>query len=121
MHVVALELDAARARNGAADGTHRRGLAGPVGAEDHDDLAFGDLQIEPVQHGDGAVTGGEATSAQERHVVVPRYASMTFSLFCTSEGVPSAILRPNSITTTRSLMLITIDMWCSTSSTVRLN
>ena len=40
---------------------------------------------------------------------------------CTSAGVPSAILRPNSIATTLSEIPITIDMWCSTSRTVRSN
>ena len=46
---------------------------------------------------------------------------MTIGSFCTSAGRPSAILRPNSIATTRSEIPITIDMWCSTSSTVRSN
>ena len=36
----------------------------------------------------------------------------------TSAGVPSAILRPKSSTTTLSEMPITMCMWCSTSSTV---
>ena len=46
---------------------------------------------------------------------------MTRGSFCTSAGVPSAILRPKSIATTLSEMPITIAMWCSTSSTVSPN
>ncbi len=44
---------------------------------------------------------------------------MTRGSLCTSAGVPSEILRPNSMATTRSEMPITMPMWCSTSSTVR--
>jgi hypothetical protein len=43
---------------------------------------------------------------------------MTSGLRCTSAGVPSAILRPKSSTTTLSEIGITSPMWCSTSRTV---
>ena len=43
---------------------------------------------------------------------------MTLGSFCTSAGVPSAIFRPKSSTTTLSEMPMTSCMWCSTSSTV---
>ena len=46
---------------------------------------------------------------------------MTFGSLAMSAGLPSAILRPKSMTTTSSEMLMTIDMWCSTNRTDRPN
>ena len=65
------EFDDARASDGAADGTHGRGLARPVGAEHHDDLTLVHLEVESVQHRDGSVPGHEARCAQQCHDASP--------------------------------------------------
>src|SRR5690349_16490230 len=48
----------------------------------------------------------------------PRYAAITAGSFCTAAGVPSAIFRPRSRTTTWSEISITTPMSCSIRTTV---
>jgi hypothetical protein len=47
------------------DRPERGGLAGPVGAEDDDDLALLDLEVEAAQDLDGAVAGIEVRDLEE--------------------------------------------------------
>ena len=55
----------------ARDGAQRRGLPGAVGAEDHDDLALGDREVDAVQHLHRPVAGAQpATSSRSRRVSV---------------------------------------------------
>src|SRR5262249_36787705 len=61
----------------------RRRLAGPVGAEQRGDAAFGHLKLKPEQHLGGAVESAKPDGLQQRrshHLVVPRYAVMTSGL-----------------------------------------
>src|SRR5436190_7619698 len=103
----------------ARDGTQRRRLPGPVRAKDGHELALADVQRNSVERAHRPVASLDVAELEQAHAAVPRYASMTAGLVRTSAGVPSAIVRPKSRTCTRSAMLITRPMWCSTSSTVR--
>src|SRR5258707_15572522 len=81
------------------------GLAGAIGAEQGGDATFGDLKIKPEQHLGGAVESAKPSGLQQHrshHFAVPRYAAITSGSVRTSAGVPSAILRPKSSTTTLS-------------------
>src|SRR5205085_809764 len=99
----------------AADGTQRCRLAGAVRAQDGGDAALAHVEVHAVQHARGAVLRVQVAHLQDgRHCSPPRYALITFSLACTSAGVPSAILRPKSSATTWSDTFITRLMWCST-------
>ena len=53
-------LDAALAVDHLADRPDGGGLAGAVGAEEDDDLAVVDVEVEPAQHLDRPVGGVEA-------------------------------------------------------------
>src|SRR5262249_14994906 len=117
--LAALEDHVAVATHGARHRPERRGLAGAVRAEHRDDLPLADVERDSVESLHRAVARLDALELQERgHDSAPRYASITFLSPRTSAGVPSAILRPKSRTCTRSAVLITSPMWCSTSSTV---
>ena len=117
-----VEGDAAAARDHAGDGSDRRGLAGAVGAEDHDDLAFVDVQVDAASTWTGPYAGAEpAHGEHERSPSAPEVGLDDARIVLHVGGGPSAILRPKSSTTTLSEMPITIAMWCSTSSTVRPN
>ena len=69
-----------------------------------DDLAFVNLERDPLQRLDRAVVRMDVFDAQQRAVTfglaghaiaaLPRYASMTRSFFWISLGVPSAIFSP---------------------------
>ena len=86
----------------------RGGLAGAVRTEQGDHLALVDVQVEVADDGDAVVAGGHvARSSSSVRVsrlaavlapTEPRYASITVGSRLISAGVPSAILRPNSIT-----------------------
>ena len=56
--------DRALGRDHPADGPQRGGLAGAVGAEDHDDLALVDGEVDAVQHLDRAVAGVQTRAAR---------------------------------------------------------
>src|SRR5262249_24934921 len=96
------------------------GLARPVGAENRRDPTVHDAEADAVQRLRAPVEGLELLHLQEdtHAAVLPRYARMTSGSCCTSAGVPSAIFRPKSSTTTRSEICMTRLMWCSTSRMV---
>ena len=52
----------------AANGHQQRRFAGAVGADQGDDLALGDLEVDAVQRLDGAVEGGDAANGEHRRV-----------------------------------------------------
>ena len=62
----AAHVDAALAVDHLADRPDRRGLARAVGAEQDDDLAFVDMQVDITEHLDRAVAGIEARDLQHR-------------------------------------------------------
>ncbi len=78
-------------------------LAGAVGADDGDDLAGADFERGVAHRLDLAVGDGDRETASSG-ALMPRLqmARTTSGLARTSAGVPSAILVPNSSTTTRS-------------------
>ena len=68
----AAQSQRALTRDGAADRSHRGGLAGAVGPQHHHDLTLVDRHVDAVQHRDGSVAGGQPLSVQQRHDVLPR-------------------------------------------------
>jgi len=52
-------------RPSRALGHHQRRLAGAVGADQRDDLAFVDDEIDALERGDGAVPGADAGKGEE--------------------------------------------------------
>src|SRR5438046_1061615 len=129
--VAAAKFDAALARvDDAGDRLQDRRLAGAVRAEHGCDLALSNLQADAADRANRAV---RALDIEElKHEVVahaalrspdtsstdPRYASITPASACTSRGVPSAIVSPWFIASTRSDTFDTRLMSCSTISTV---
>src|SRR6185312_15627713 len=83
--VLAVEPDRARARARIAAYRHQQGrLAGAVGADQGDDLALGDVEVDAVQRLDGAVEGGdspdfkhEGSQASSPSSAVLKYARTT--------------------------------------------
>ena len=65
--VFAVEDDAARGREHAHEGADQSGLADPVAAEQADDPAFGDVQVDPVQHAGARVPSDEVVDLQHGH------------------------------------------------------
>ena len=61
---VAAHVDTALAVDHLTDRPDRRGLARPVGAEQDDDLAFVDVQVDVAEHLDWPVPGIEALDLQ---------------------------------------------------------
>src|SRR5712691_1022706 len=121
-----LELDRARARSQKPEhDLEQRRLAGAVGADDGDDLAPPQHEVEPGEDVDlRNVARDDAFDLDERpgrwcgaHATswpcAPRYASITRRSRRTSLGRPLAITRPNAMTTTRSALFITTSMSCS--------
>ena len=104
-------------RDHPADGPQRGGLAGAVGAEDDDDLALVDREVDAVQHLHRAVAAVHGPSAR----AAPSGGRPQVGLddlrvvADDARAAPSAILRPKSSTTMWSEIAITIAMWCSTS------
>src|SRR4029079_8130787 len=114
-----VEGDLALRAHHAAERAQRRRLAGAIRAEERGDGAFIHREADAVQHAREPVLGMQVLRGEERHrQAVPRYAWITSGCFCTSAGLPSAIFLPKFSATTRSEMLITRLMWCSTRSTV---
>ena len=66
-----VEADLAGRREHAAEREHRGGLAGAVGAEQRDELAGADVQVDAVHDRDVAVAGREALDL-EHQAGVPR-------------------------------------------------
>ena len=65
--VAAVEGDRAFARARIAeDRHHQRGLAGAVGADQRDDLAFVDVEVDALQRHDVAVEGLDAADGEQR-------------------------------------------------------
>ena len=56
---------AARRPRRAEQGAQQRRLAGPVGTEEGDDLALGDVEVDVVQHRDGAVARSQLAALQQ--------------------------------------------------------
>ena len=54
------------------DGSHRRGLAGAVGADQGDDLALGDLERDPVEGLDLAVGEDDVLKLKQHRRATPR-------------------------------------------------
>ena len=111
MHAVDFGDDRAVARpHHAHDAFHQRRLAVAVGAEQHHGLAAADRERNVLDHAHRAVGGvdaadGEATG-QDKPSPLPDRASRP-------SGSPSAILRPETSTTSRCEKLITARMMCS--------
>ena len=80
--VPAAETYAARARQQrAGDGAQRRRLAGAVGADQRDDLAFADMEADVATGRDRAIGKLKTFGAQQRaHGQAPRYAAITAGL-----------------------------------------
>ena len=102
---VPCEPDRAGPPDHPAQRAERRGLAGAVGAQKRADPAVIDREADAVQHPEiavGCMQAGRppAAAAISRHP--PDRPAITSGFFCTSAGVPSAILRPKFSTTTRS-------------------
>src|SRR5690606_24038298 len=72
--VVAVDEDAARAGvDDAADHADQRGLAGAVGAEQREDLAAADLEVDPAQGMEARLVGlVELLDGNDRRHVRPR-------------------------------------------------
>jgi hypothetical protein len=64
----AVESDRATGRHLPGDRPQYGALARPVGADDGDDLAGADIEVEPVQGAQPAIGGGEASHAEERPI-----------------------------------------------------
>ncbi len=75
--VAAVEDDgAAVGLDHAADGPQQRRLARPVGADQGDDLALADLDLDVGEHGDAVVADAELADGEEREpagVAVPQH------------------------------------------------
>src|SRR5262249_21968502 len=106
--VLAREAHAALAwAHDAEHGLQRRRLARGVAAEQADELALGDLEVDLLEDADLPVVRDHMVELEERvaHFVVvaltPRYASTTRSSVATASNDPSAILMPWSSATTR--------------------
>ena len=99
-----------------AQGAQGRRLARAVSAEQRGDRALLDREIDAVQHARLAVGRVQAFALQA--ALVQGRPSPLPGARCTSSGEPCATRRPKLSATTRSEMLITRLMWCSTSSTV---
>ncbi len=88
--------------NEARDGAQRRRLPGAVRAEQGDNLALVDAEVDIADDRGALVAGGQALDREDGHVAtpaVPRYAPMTLGSRRTSSGVPCPITWPNSNTT----------------------
>ena len=121
--VVAVEQDAPAHRvDDPGDRPQGRRLARAVGAEEGDDLARTDGQVEVAYHRRLVVAAREAVDLEDQvaHVTasvpatsdaaLPRYAAITCGSRRTSSGVPAAITFPNSSATTWSEMPSTSPM-----------
>ena len=64
-HVLAGEAHLPGARQQAGHGAQQGGLAGAVGAEQRDDLAGADRELDVAQHDDLAVAGRQAAHLQQ--------------------------------------------------------
>src|SRR5947199_8342811 len=117
----ALERQRAGARRDhARDHAQERRLAGPVGTDDGDGFAGGDVEADVPECGEGAVAGRHVAQLEHQASTTfsPRYASTTFGSSATSRGLPSAIFSPWSSTTTRSTTRMSVAMKCSTHTLV---
>src|SRR5262249_7336412 len=90
-------------RNEPGNGAQERALAGTVRADQGDDLARLDGEVDAPQHPDLAVAGGDALDRKQAHratlaycaaTLRPRYASITRGSRVTSAGVASAMSSP---------------------------
>ena len=121
--VLTVEGDAARVRpDDPEDRLQRRRLPRGVAAEQRDELARADLELDVLEDVDQAVERVDPGELQEgrrgfRHfrsaALVPRYASTTRGSVATSPNDPSAILTPWSSAITRSEIPSTTCMSCS--------
>src|SRR4029079_9630605 len=95
----------------SGDREQRRGLAGAVRTDERHDLTLFDAQINIAADLDRSIASRQRFYRQQIvcHHSSPKYERMTSSLFRTSSGVPSAIFRPFSRTTTRSEIYRNID------------
>ena len=89
---------AAGERDEADDRCKRRGLAGAVRADETDDLAFVDLEVEVLDRGCRAVAHGQVTNAEHRLPERRDRRVSTAGSVRISAGVPSAIVLPSSST-----------------------
>ena len=88
----------------ACNRVHSRRLAGAVGTDQGDNLAFVDLEGDSFHGVDCAVVDLEVINLQHGHFstaslaalapCLPRYASMTRGSDCTSSGVPLQMILP---------------------------
>src|SRR5579859_3372753 len=103
----------------SAQRPQRGGLARAVRTKERGDRALVHREIHAVQDARVAVIRLQVVDFEQHQAAAPRYARMSSGCARTSSGAPSAILRPKLSATTRSEMLMTRPMWCSTRSTVR--
>src|SRR5690606_2096 len=114
-----LHLAALRAEQ-TADDFAQRALARPVRPKNADNLTPADVEADVMQDGAGTVPSDDVVHVQHQssssstRSPPPRYASSTAGSFCTSYGVPSAILTPWFSTMTASDTCMTRSMLCST-------
>src|SRR5262249_49113978 len=101
-------------RQQARDGLEERGLAGPVGADDRDDLAGRHAEGDSAQDLVIAVPCTEGVDLEQgTHAGIPRYASSTRGSRRTSAKGPSTSSRPSASTITGSHSSVIRSMSCS--------
>src|SRR5882672_8547216 len=117
--VAPLVADFARARRReAGDRAQRGGFSGAIAAEEGDDLAFGEIQRQPVQDMAEAVERIDALDLEDHAATPPKYARRTSGFFWISAGEPCAIRLPKCITEMRSETLMMMSILCSISTMV---
>src|SRR5262249_42753804 len=112
-----LPVEAHRAASGrrqSHDRSQRRGLAGPVPAEQAGDLSVLYVEGDTAEHLTLAVERLDRGDFEQRHVMPPRYAFCTSGFARISAGLPSAISCPRWSTLIRSARLNTTSVSCST-------
>src|SRR5262249_21386495 len=96
------------------DHLQERRLAGAVGADDRDDLARADRQIDAAQDLVGRlVARDDVFDSEDTHARTPKYASWTRRSARTCSNGPSIRVRPSVITITGSHSCRTSAMSCS--------
>ena len=102
-HIAPAEHDRARReREGAGNGVEQRRLAGPVGADDGDELAGGDLEVDAAQSDDLVGGAGEEHLAQDAQTPSGAGRSRRTTLLRTV-GIESATTTRAAVSSLRSV------------------
>src|SRR5256885_1774530 len=81
----------------AGDRAQQRRLAGAVGADERNRFPLSDLERNTADCLQEAVAAVQLLDCKERHLPLPRYASMTAACETTDSDGPSAMMPPASM------------------------